>query len=363
MGPEWMTSPSRARNSSGEAPRDPQPGLGNVQRECVRRRVAGGEDRGERGGVGFDRLAAGAGRGQRRGQQPAEVDLVDVTGGDALPDGGRAGHVGGAVEAGAPGPRVRAVPGAAAQRCGTGGGRRTHVGEPDAPQHPLEIDDHGPEAAALQHRGIVADLHHARGEPVAREQVGRGPGPRDRHGPADDRLRSAHVRPAHSDHVTALPRPAPPFPDRHPPFPDRDRLPGPAPPLPIDTASPARTRPAADPLPRRHSSTPARRAATATAGERAPSGPRVGAEPEHRPGRWTCRGRNPMFTWDALTQRNISATSGGPFDARAVRPLECYLHRQERPVQRGRGSVGRASPCQGEGRGFESRRPLGNRGA
>src|SRR5262249_4350615 len=28
------------------------------------------------------------------------------------------------------------------------------------------------------------------------------------------------------------------------------------------------------------------------------------------------------------------------------------------PAQRGRGSVGRASPCQGEGRGFESRRPL-----
>src|SRR4029450_9897325 len=26
----------------------------------------------------------------------------------------------------------------------------------------------------------------------------------------------------------------------------------------------------------------------------------------------------------------------------------------------GRGSVGRASPCQGEGRGFESRRPLGD---
>src|SRR5215208_7653130 len=28
-------------------------------------------------------------------------------------------------------------------------------------------------------------------------------------------------------------------------------------------------------------------------------------------------------------------------------------------AQRGRGSAGRASPCQGEGRGFESRRPLG----
>src|SRR5688572_12870053 len=31
--------------------------------------------------------------------------------------------------------------------------------------------------------------------------------------------------------------------------------------------------------------------------------------------------------------------------------------------QRGRGSAGRASPCQGEGRGFESRRPLGTSGA
>src|SRR3954452_20355832 len=28
-------------------------------------------------------------------------------------------------------------------------------------------------------------------------------------------------------------------------------------------------------------------------------------------------------------------------------------------LSRGRGSAGRASPCQGEGRGFESRRPLG----
>ncbi len=33
--------------------------------------------------------------------------------------------------------------------------------------------------------------------------------------------------------------------------------------------------------------------------------------------------------------------------------------RQAAPTSRGRGSVGRASPCQGEGRGFESRRPLG----
>ena len=32
-----------------------------------------------------------------------------------------------------------------------------------------------------------------------------------------------------------------------------------------------------------------------------------------------------------------------------------------RATARGRGSAGRASPCQGEGRGFESRRPLGRR--
>ena len=32
-------------------------------------------------------------------------------------------------------------------------------------------------------------------------------------------------------------------------------------------------------------------------------------------------------------------------------------------LHRGRGSAGRASPCQGEGRGFESRRPLGTSGA
>ena len=36
---------------------------------------------------------------------------------------------------------------------------------------------------------------------------------------------------------------------------------------------------------------------------------------------------------------------------------------QHRPAARGRGSVGRASPCQGEGRGFESRRPLGGAGS
>ncbi len=34
-------------------------------------------------------------------------------------------------------------------------------------------------------------------------------------------------------------------------------------------------------------------------------------------------------------------------------------HDASADVLRGRGSVGRASPCQGEGRGFESRRPLG----
>ena len=37
-----------------------------------------------------------------------------------------------------------------------------------------------------------------------------------------------------------------------------------------------------------------------------------------------------------------------------------YGGRQLHRLARGRGSVGRASPCQGEGRGFESRRPLGD---
>src|SRR3954469_19747676 len=46
---------------------------------------------------------------------------------------------------------------------------------------------------------------------------------------------------------------------------------------------------------------------------------------------------------------------------RTPRRLTADKRRLEFWAQRGRGSVGRASPCQGEGRGFESRRPLGTR--
>src|SRR3954452_13782745 len=43
-----------------------------------------------------------------------------------------------------------------------------------------------------------------------------------------------------------------------------------------------------------------------------------------------------------------------------VPPEPWYALQPGTQVPRGRGSVGRASPCQGEGRGFESRRPLQN---
>ena len=50
------------------------------------------------------------------------------------------------------------------------------------------------------------------------------------------------------------------------------------------------------------------------------------------------------------------------FACRCDRDAMVFQHRAVRPNReglRGCGSVGRASPCQGEGRGFESRHPLG----
>ena len=55
---------------------------------------------------------------------------------------------------------------------------------------------------------------------------------------------------------------------------------------------------------------------------------------------------------------------------RGLDRLQFFTHADRRGLRawqavaaRGRGSVGRASPCQGEGRGFESRRPLGSAGS
>ena len=50
-------------------------------------------------------------------------------------------------------------------------------------------------------------------------------------------------------------------------------------------------------------------------------------------------------------------TGSGRFCLRGIPLLTFFPHPTR--VSRGCGSVGRASPCQGEGRGFESRHPLG----
>ncbi len=50
--------------------------------------------------------------------------------------------------------------------------------------------------------------------------------------------------------------------------------------------------------------------------------------------------------------------SGARFET-AVTPALGFFYRQRRRCTRGRSAAGSASPCQGEGRGFESRRPLG----
>jgi hypothetical protein len=89
--------------------------------------------------------------------------------------------------------------------------------------------------------------------------------------------------------------------------------------------------------------------------------------------------------WQACSDRNPGIFRPGPKHARrshrGAPPRASLLADQDRlkfwnarqsrlampgrpstGAVRGRGSVGRASPCQGEGRGFESRRPLGGAG-
>jgi hypothetical protein len=69
----------------------------------------------------------------------------------------------------------------------------------------------------------------------------------------------------------------------------------------------------------------------------------------------------------------LTALVAGPWPSRVCGPVRIGYSSERTPVVlrasperlavRGRGSVGRASPCQGEGRGFESRRPLGSAGS
>ena len=74
--------------------------------------------------------------------------------------------------------------------------------------------------------------------------------------------------------------------------------------------------------------------------------------------------RNARFQGETPTSICIACeTSPRVLSRRPAGTTRCESSSKARWLACGRGSVGRASPCQGEGRGFESRRPLGTSGA
>ena len=99
-----------------------------------------------------------------------------------------------------------------------------------------------------------------------------------------------------------------------------------------------------------------------------PVGPGVGAEPvgERITSVWSARPDLPCCRRSETADFTLRTPLRNPgFGMRRNPALEFSTHRTnrgspEREAQCGRGSVGRASPCQGEGREFESRRPLGD---
>ena len=69
--------------------------------------------------------------------------------------------------------------------------------------------------------------------------------------------------------------------------------------------------------------------------------------------------RNARFQGETPTSICIACeTSPRVLSRRPAGTTRCESSSKARWLACGRGSVGRASPCQGEGRGFESRRPL-----
>ncbi len=100
-----------------------------------------------------------------------------------------------------------------------------------------------------------------------------------------------------------------------------------------------------------------------------PVGPGVGAEPvgERITSVWSARPDLPCCRRSETADFTLRTPLRNPgFGMRRNPALEFSTHRTnrgspEREAQCGRGSVGRASPCQGEGREFESRRPLGEK--
>jgi hypothetical protein len=102
----------------------------------------------------------------------------------------------------------------------------------------------------------------------------------------------------------------------------------------------------------------------------------IGVESDTDP-RWQWDGRHDFTSFQpGQGERAVTPSAGPPSARTAVRvcsPARIGYSSERasswsagvRPALRGscgRGSVGRASPCQGEGRGFESRRPLGGVG-
>ena len=69
-------------------------------------------------------------------------------------------------------------------------------------------------------------------------------------------------------------------------------------------------------------------------------------------------GQSALATWFTHTEPLICVCRRGCTSVLNA-PNGADREIQARKAQCGRGSAGRASPCQGEGRGFESRRPLG----
>jgi hypothetical protein len=67
-------------------------------------------------------------------------------------------------------------------------------------------------------------------------------------------------------------------------------------------------------------------------------------------------GRLALPTWPCSLVVTTGGGGGGGCGRRACARVDA---RQQAPLPRGRSAAGSASPCQGEGRGFESRRPLG----
>jgi hypothetical protein len=77
---------------------------------------------------------------------------------------------------------------------------------------------------------------------------------------------------------------------------------------------------------------------------------------------WLCRSRQLKGVSPGTTgvRRQVDPPRPPPIWHMFARSAKVLIRHPETPETSGRSAVGSASPCQGEGRGFESRRPLGD---